>query len=59
MIKRGIQYLVEFSGVIYLLMTGVVVSAESNVNFSVEAIPNEFQVDSGVTYFDLRIPPEQ
>ncbi|WP_214805329.1 MULTISPECIES: DUF916 and DUF3324 domain-containing protein [unclassified Exiguobacterium] len=59
MIKRGIEYLVGFSGVIYLFMTGVVVSAESNVNFSVEAIPNEFQVDSGVTYFDLRIPPEQ
>lgn len=33
--------------------------AEDRVNFSVEAVPNAYQVDSGVTYFDLRMPAQQ
>ncbi|MCT4780719.1 MULTISPECIES: DUF916 domain-containing protein [Exiguobacterium] len=36
-----------------------VVKADEPVNFSIEAIPNEFQVDSDVTYFDLRMAAEQ
>ncbi len=35
------------------------VKADAPVNFSIEAIPNEFQVDSGVTYFDLRMAANQ
>lgn len=33
--------------------------ADEPVNFSIEAIPNKFQVDSGVTYFDLRMAANQ
>lgn len=35
------------------------VKADAPVNFSIEAVPNEFQVDSGVTYFDLRMGANQ
>lgn len=56
---RNKYVLIWLSGIIYLLCIGSPVSAESNVNFSVEAVPNEFQIDSGVTYFDLRMQREQ
>ena len=33
--------------------------AEDRVNFSIEAVPNDYQVDSGVSYFDLRMTAKQ
>lgn len=57
--KWGISSLAVLFYLLFSTGNPSVVKADSSVNFSIEAIPNKFQVDSGVTYFDLRMAANQ
>lgn len=59
MIKAKVRYFIGVIGFICLLCIGRPVGAESDVDFSVETIPSDFQVNAEVTYFDLRMVPKQ
>lgn len=59
MIEAKVRYFIGVIGFVCLLCIGRPVGAESDVDFSVEAIPSELQVNAEVTYFDLRMVPKQ
>lgn len=55
--KKILTYLVLLSGTIFVLLNGNQKAQASQLNFNVEAIIPENQVDKNKTYYDLRIEP--
>lgn len=57
--KKILTYLVLLSGTIFVLLNGNQKAQASQLNFNVEAIIPENQVDKNKTYYDLRIEPDK
>lgn len=55
--KKVLTYLVLLSGTVFVLLNGNQKAQASQLNFNVEAIIPENQVDKNKTYYDLRIEP--
>lgn len=55
--KKVLTYLVLLSGTVFVLFNGNQKAQASQLNFNVEAIIPENQVDKNKTYYDLRIEP--
>ncbi|MGI1807137.1 WxL protein peptidoglycan domain-containing protein [Exiguobacterium sp. TDN 0502] len=57
--RWGITCLAAFVYGLWIWLIPLNGFAKDRVNFSVEAVPNDYQVDSGVSYFDLRMTAKQ
>mgnify|MGYP000844119929 CR=1 FL=1 len=57
--RWGIGFLVALFYGLFIWIIPSTSFAEERVNFSIEAVPNAYQVDSGVSYFDLRMIAKQ
>ena len=57
--KKFLTYLVLLSGTVFVLLNGNQKAQASQLNFNVEAIIPENQVDENKTYYDLRIEPDK
>lgn len=55
--KKVLTYFVLLSGTVFVLLNGNQKAQASQLNFNVEAIIPENQVDKNKTYYDLRIEP--